>query len=188
MRVALVDAVADGAVVVERGEHFAHLGQHLVRTLHVEEGLLLAGERGLGQVLGGGRRAHGKARFGVVERQRGVGLAHRRLERGWERRVVHPLADLGAGLGQRGDVVGVQSLQPRIDLVHQRAVGQELAERVRRGGKAARHAHTGGGELADHFAEAGVLAADRLDVGHPQLFKRYDQGGRQVGLRHGKAP
>ena len=38
------------------------------------------------------------------------------------------------------------------------------------------------------LAEAGVLAADRLDVGHPQLFERDDQGGRQRCLGHGKAP
>ena len=37
-------------------------------------------------------------------------------------------------------------------------------------------------KLADHFAEGGVLAADRLDVGHPQGVERDDQGGRQEEL------
>ena len=59
---ALVHAVADGAVVVERGEDLLDLVQHVVDAVHVEEGLLLAGERGVGQVLGGGRRAHRERR------------------------------------------------------------------------------------------------------------------------------
>ena len=51
MREALVHAVADGAVVVERGEDLLHLVQHVLDADHVQEGLLLAGERGVGQVL-----------------------------------------------------------------------------------------------------------------------------------------
>jgi hypothetical protein len=51
---------------------------------------------------------------------------------------------------------------------------------VGRGGETAGHANPGVGQLADHFAEGGVLSADRLDVGHPQFIERYDQGGRQV--------
>ena len=47
--------------------------------------------------------------------------------------------------------------------------GEEVAERVRRGREAAGHADAGVGQLADHFAEGGVLAADRLDVGHSQV-------------------
>jgi hypothetical protein len=46
-----------------------------------------------------------------------------------------------------------------------------------RGRKAGGHPHAVW-QLGDHLAEAGVLAADRLDVGHPQVLKRYDQGGR----------
>ena len=83
------------------------------------------------------------------------------LELGRERRVLDPAADLGAGLGQRAHVVGVERLQARGDALGQAAELQELAERVRRGGEAAGHAHARGGQLADHFAEAGVLAADR---------------------------
>jgi regulator of PEP synthase PpsR (kinase-PPPase family) len=66
-------------------------------------------------------------------------------------------------------------------------VGQELPEGVGRGREAGGHPHALG-QLRDHFAEAGVLAADRLDVGHPQVLKRYDQGGRVEKCRHGEAP
>jgi hypothetical protein len=54
-------------------------------------------------------------------------------------------------------------------------MGEELAEGVRRGGEAPRHAHAGGGELADHFPERSVLAADRFDIGHAQGFEGDDE-------------
>ena len=59
---------------------------------------------------------------------------------------------------------------------------------MRRRRKSAGHPDARVRELADHLAEAGVLAANDLDIGHSQLFERDDQGGRQGGLRHGKAP
>jgi hypothetical protein len=185
---ALVHPVADGAVVVEAGEDLLHLVQHVVDAVHVQEGFLLAGERRIGQVFGRGRRAHRKAGAGVAGGQFGERGTHRGFEIGRERCVDHPLADLRACGGQGVDVVGVQRVEAGVDLLGQAAMGQELAEGMRRGGKAAGHAHAGGGELADHLAEAGVLAANHLDVMHSQVFKRDDQGGRQMGGRHGKAP
>jgi hypothetical protein len=83
------------------------------------------------------------------------------------------IADLGAGFGQRAHVVGVERLQAFGDALGEAAELQELAERVRRRGEAGRHANARGSELADHFAEAGVLAADDVDVGHPQLLERH---------------
>jgi hypothetical protein len=55
---ALVHAVGDRAVVVERGEHVADRLEHVVGAADVEEGLLLAGEGCFRQVFGGGRRAN----------------------------------------------------------------------------------------------------------------------------------
>ena len=57
---ALVHAVGDGAVVVERGEDVPDRLQHVVDAADVEEGFLLAGEGGVGQVLGRGGGAHGE--------------------------------------------------------------------------------------------------------------------------------
>ena len=51
MRVTLVHAVADGAVVVEAGENLLHLRQHVGDADDVQEGFLLARERGIGHVL-----------------------------------------------------------------------------------------------------------------------------------------
>ena len=59
---AVVHAVGDGPVVVERGVDLPDRLQDRVDAAHVEEGLLLAGERRVGQVLGGGARAHGERR------------------------------------------------------------------------------------------------------------------------------
>jgi hypothetical protein len=52
---------------------------------------------------------------------------------------------------------------------------------MRRGREAAGDADPGLAQLADHFAEGCVLAADRLDIGHSQVFEAGDEGGRQVG-------
>ena len=46
----LVDAVGDGAIVVERGKDLADAVQDGVDADDVEDGLLLAGEGGVGQV------------------------------------------------------------------------------------------------------------------------------------------
>ncbi len=51
---ALVHAIGDRAVVVERGEDLLYLVQHVVDADYVEEGLLLTGKRSIRQILGGG--------------------------------------------------------------------------------------------------------------------------------------
>ena len=47
----------------------------------------------------------------------GVGLAHRLLQRGLERRLHHPVADLLSGPVEGGDVVHVQAVEQVVDLV-----------------------------------------------------------------------
>lgn len=56
----LVDAIGDGAVGVERGEHVPDRFEHVVHAADIEEGLLLPGERRFGQVFGRRRGAHGE--------------------------------------------------------------------------------------------------------------------------------
>jgi hypothetical protein len=55
---AVVHAIGDRAVVVERGEDFLDLAQHVIGAGDVEEGFLLAGEGRIGQVFGGSRGTH----------------------------------------------------------------------------------------------------------------------------------
>ncbi len=106
---ALVHAVADRAVVVEGGEHLLHLVQHVLDADHVEEGLLLAGEGGVGQVFGGGRGAHREAGLGIASAQGGEGCrAIGLLQVGRERLGLDHGADFGAGRGQGAHVLGVQ--------------------------------------------------------------------------------
>ncbi len=82
-----------------------------VDALHVEEGFLLTGKGGVRHVFrrGGGAHRKGSFRFAVGELL--VSLMNFTLELGVERRVDHPLADLGAGLGQLGNVVNVSLIQ-----------------------------------------------------------------------------
>ena len=73
------------------------------------------------------------------------------------------------------------------DAVGQAFKGQKFAERMGGGGEPGGHAHALR-QLGDHLAEAGVFTANGLDIGHSQVFKRYDQGGRAEKCRHGRAP
>ncbi len=93
---AMVHAVGDGAVVVEAGEDFLDLAHDIVFAGDVEEGFLLAGERGVGQVFGGCRGAHRDrdVAAAVVGAQLAIGLADVAVEFGMQRRVDHPAADL----------------------------------------------------------------------------------------------
>lgn len=56
--VAPVYAVCDRAVVKQGHEYFFYRSEHAFQATDVEIGLLLAGKRGLGKVLGGGGGAH----------------------------------------------------------------------------------------------------------------------------------
>ena len=181
---ALVHAVADGAVVVERGEHLFHLVQHVVDANHVQESFLLTGKGGVWQVFGGGRRTHGKRGFGVAALQSGEGFTDGFFEVCWERLGLDHGADFGTDGGQRAHVFGVQGVEFGVDAVRQAIELEELAEGVGGGGKAGGH-FDAGRQLGNHLPQAGVFAADDLDVGHPQFFKGHDQGGRLEQVGHG---
>ncbi len=96
---ALVHAIGDGAIVEQRGVDLVHRREQAVAAAHVEEGLLLAGERGLGQILGGGRGAHrhGDLAAGIHLLP---GIQHLALQPLRERRGEHPAADLRADVRQ----------------------------------------------------------------------------------------
>src|SRR3990167_1051707 len=81
---ALVHAVGNGAVVEQRGEYFFGSADHVVHTANVQEGFLLASKRGIWQVFGGGRGAHGHGHVVVTTGHFGEGGTDLRSE---ERRV-----------------------------------------------------------------------------------------------------
>ena len=60
VREALVDPIGDRPVVVERGEDLEDVPQDRIDADDIQDGLLLAGERRVGQVFGRGAGAHRK--------------------------------------------------------------------------------------------------------------------------------
>ncbi len=169
----VMHAVGDRAIVVERGEDFLDLVQHVVDADDIEEGFLLARERSIRKILGGRRRAHrdgdvGRAR---VLAQFRVRLADRLVEIGRQRGVDDPAADLLAGSGQRIDVLDVERRQPILDPFGQTALLEIVLKRLRSRREAARHRNAELGEVADHLAERGVLAADPAEIGHAQRIE-----------------
>jgi hypothetical protein len=85
VRKALVHAVADGAVVVQRGEDLLHPCAARRRCrLTLRKVSCWPANDGVGQVLGGGRRAHRERGHPGCRVQLGVGVADGRLEVGRE--------------------------------------------------------------------------------------------------------
>ena len=112
---ALMHTVGDGAVVEKRGEHLVHGVQHVVLAAHVEERFLLAGEGGVGEVLGGGTGAHGHGNS--VATHGPPRSYHLLLEAGRKGGGEDALADAGTDLGEFDDVVDVQAGQLGINPV-----------------------------------------------------------------------
>ncbi|MNN22384.1 hypothetical protein D3C81_1357410 [compost metagenome] len=173
---AVVDAVGDGAVVVQRSEHFLDLVHDIVGAGHVEEGFLLASEGGIGQIFGSGRGAHrnGHVAAAVVGAELGVGSADVLVQRGVQRGVDHPAADFLAGEGQGRDIFHVQRGQLVEDALGQVVMGNEVLEGLGRGGIATGHRHTQAGKIADHLAERGILATYAGQIGQAQLMQPQD--------------
>ena len=122
-------------------------------------------------VLCGRGRAHrhgGIRGLGGEALVRGLDVA---LERGGERRRGDPAADLGTGLRESGDVVDVECSEGLIDPILEAVLSEKFAKSEGSGREAAGNAHPVASELADHLAQRGVLAADLVGVGHPQVVE-----------------
>ena len=154
MVVALMHAIGDRAVVEQRGEYLMNFQSDLFETDHVQEGLLLAGKGRLGQIFCGRRRAHrDRERTTGGGGHVGIGLFNRGLQPRRQRRFDYPGADLAAGLGQRRHVIDIQRREALLDARVQALVREKIAEGLRGGREAARHAHAGRIEMANHFAQ-----------------------------------
>ena len=157
---ALVHAVGDRTVVEQRREDFVHGLDDVVGAAHVEEGFLLAGERGFRQVFGRGGRAH-------RDRDIRAAIAHARvavddvlLQLRREGRGQDPVPDARAGLGELRDVVDVEGVEFLLDAGGEAFVREKLAVGVGGGREAVRHADSQLRQVRDHLAEGGILAAD----------------------------
>lgn len=86
-----------------------------VDAAHVEEGLLLAGKRGIRHVLGSGGGAHRKGRVKPTA-ELVVGNPDRLFQRALEWGFDHPVTDLLASPVEGGDVVHIQAVEQIVDL------------------------------------------------------------------------
>jgi hypothetical protein len=176
VRESLVDAIGDRAVVIKRGEYALDRLEQVLQAVHVQIGFLLPGKRSVGQVLGGRRGAHGEGRaIPRSRRQLAVRLVDLPLQAGGERLRDDPAADLLSRFGERGDIADIEVGETLRYPPGESVLRQEVAVSLRRRGKATRHAHAGTAQLADHFAQRRVLAADRRDIAHAQCRKILNQ-------------
>ena len=171
---ALVNAVGDGAVVVERREHFLHAREHGVDADDVENRFLLTGERGVREVFGRGRGTNGDRDFGLAVLEPIVEFADFAFELGGERRGFNPAADFGTR-GRKGlHVFDIEICKTFVDAFLKPAFANEEAECLSRGSKTVGNSDAGGRELAQEFAERRILAADAVHIGHAKLAERKD--------------
>ena len=166
-----VGAVGDGAVRPQRGPAAAHGVEERLAPHDVQVGVLLAGETGRGQVLGGGRRP---------DRHR-----HVRLPGAGRIRAVVPGTQAAVGRDDgRRDVVGQRRGAQQLARSH--GIGGVDAGRstgVRRRGHAEPAGHRQ--PRGDQLAEVRRLPAHRRQVRGPQLpevpHQRRADGGRRSG-------
>src|SRR3989454_5472768 len=130
-----VAPVGNRAVVVQRGEHGPERGHDVVEAANIEEGLLLPGERSVGQVFGRGARTH-RNRYPLVAcGQLIVRLGYLGLEllRKWRR--LDPAADLRSAAPERlRSEEHTSELQSPCNLVCRLLLGQKQdAARIPRG-------------------------------------------------------
>ena len=135
----------------------------------------MAGEGSVGQILGGGRGTHGeggfRATFGF---ELGEHVAHGGFEGGREGLRHDQFADLASGGDQRVDVVDVERGKQLADARVEAFMSEEFAVGVGGGREAVGNAYAKFAQVADHFAQRGILAAYLADVVHPHLVEPED--------------
>ncbi len=164
--------VGDGPVVVERGKDVLDGEQDVIHAPDVQEGLLLPGEGSIRQVFGRGAGAHCPGHVtAVVIRQTVVGGPDLLLESGWKGGAADQVPDLLPGQGQGGHIAAVQVLKDPFDPGVEAGPAQKTPVGVCSGGETVRDLDPGRGEVSDHFAERGVLAADLIEIGQAEVRK-----------------
>ena len=159
----LVDAVGDGPVIEQRGVNLAYSRNDVVRTAHVEQGVLLSGEGRFGQVLRRGRGTDRDADLRSVAKPL-ESRADRPLEAGGQRRLADQLAYMGAGAAEQLDIVHVQAVQHAVDGLAQPVLVEKFGKCVRCRGEAAGNPYTQLVQVGDHFSQRRVFPADALQI------------------------
>ena len=181
----VVHPVGDGPVVVERGVDLLDGLQHVVDPAHVQERLLLTGERGVRQVLGRGAGANGPGQVATtavlglepLERCGDLGVELGREAGGLDRG-----ADARTRCAEGGDVVDVQILDQPPDHLVEPGLVEETAVGVGRRGEAEGHPYPRRAEVLHHLPQRRVLAADPGQVVHAELGEPEDVGAHALLL------
>ena len=185
MAEAVVLPVGEGAIGEQGGIATAGGRQQLGFALDMQKGVLLAGEAGLRQVLGGGTGAHGHSGWLLTgPHQAAIGRQQRRLQLWRQRsrqqqlpgRQSHPLQLLQVG--------GIQASKNRLQPVAKAITTEQQPIGAGGEGKATGHTHPLSRQGAQHLTKGGILAAYRIDG----LKARGLQGQHQgTGIRHRQA-
>lgn len=163
----MMHAIGDRTIVVEAGEHFLDLVHDIVGAGDIEEGFLLTGERGIGQIFGGGRRTHrhGHLAATVFRAQLCVGGADVAVQFRLQRRIDHPAADFLAGDGEGANIFDVQRCKLVEDPLGQIVMRDEVLESFGGGRISTGNRDAKPGQVADHLAERGILTAYAGQIG-----------------------
>ena len=175
MRKALMYAIGNRTVVVQRGEYFGDRRNDIIITADVQKCLLLSGERSIRQILGGRGGAHRhRKRAARLFLHLSIGIAYLLIERGLQRLRDNPLAYLRARRREPRHVRHIQLVQCGLNTFIQSTLRKKIAIRLRRSGEPARHAHAKLCELADHLTQRSVLAAHARHIADAQIFESDD--------------
>ena len=142
----------------------------------------MTGETGVRKVFGGGGRPDGDRDFigtGPAA-QLGIGFADGAVEGRLQRGVHDPLADFTADGHQSSDIIDVEPVQTVIDALGQGVVADEFLERIGGGGEASGNRNAQLAEMADHFTQGGVFAADLRQIGKTEVVQPKYRGSQDA--------
>mmetsp|Transcript_63520 Transcript_63520/g.151809 ORF Transcript_63520/g.151809 Transcript_63520/m.151809 type:complete len:285 (-) Transcript_63520:6-860(-) len=166
-------AVGDGSVCEERCEDQVHLLLQVLIAHDVEEGLLLPSEGSVWQILGRRRRPHCERELLVAAGDAAPLFLQLRLKILLERGVHDLVTDCFAHLHQLVHICVDGIIRELIvNEVVDATFVQELLVGKRSGAEATWHRHTHVGELRDHLAQGGALAAHFVHIGVAEFLKR----------------
>jgi hypothetical protein len=186
-----VHAVGDRAIIVEGCKYLSYRLKNTLQPIDIKKCLLLSCERGVGQILGRRRGPDRDRRVRGLREKLRVGTSDLLLERRKQGRFQDPATDLRAGARKRGDVVDIELAEHLIDARAQLRSIDEFAEGGGGRRETARDADAFGGEMSDHLAKRGILAADLRQIGHAELVEPHHSllfSHPAVSLNHGREP
>ena len=179
---AFVSAIRDRAVSKERGKAASAGMEQRVAALHIEIGLLLAGEARVRQVLRRGAAAHGDIkRMRGIRRQLSVCLGDRLLKVCGYFRRHDRMPDAGSARAQVLDIARIQVSKDIPYLGVHAGLSKEVAISLGGDCEPVGDLHTRGCQFAIHLSERGVLPANQRDIVDADFIKPPNVPYRMAG-------